>query len=262
MKWYLLVRKVHPATQYSFAKAPQSLISSPASRIGLVTSRFIVLAMLLLGGAISTLHAQQTTTITEDSTYIKTVNERAGKIVATLQFSDDKKSKKVQDIVAQQYRSLNQVHEGSKARATALKQNTFLSKEAMAEVLKKEEDDKMSKLKQQHDQFIAQLKKDLSNEQIERVKDAMTYRVLPITYAAYQDMIPTLTDAQKQQLYAWLTEAREYAMDAESSDKKHWWFGKYTGRINNYLSAEGYDLKKANEDWAKRRKATKTASPE
>jgi len=52
-----------------------------------------------------------------------------------------------------------------------------------------------------------------------------------------------------------LLEAREHAMDAESSDKKHAWFGKYKGRINNYLSSEGYDLKKAGEDWTKRRNA-------
>ena len=53
----------------------------------------------------------------------------------------------------------------------------------------------------------------------------------------------------------WLTEARERAIDAESSDKKHAWFGKYKGRINNYLSAAGYDLKKEGIEWEKRRKA-------
>ena len=68
-------------------------------------------------------------------------------------------------------------------------------------------------------------------------------------------MILDLTEEQQKQIYTWLLEAREYAMDAESSDKKHQWFGKYKGRINNYLSAAGYDLKKAGEDWEKRRKA-------
>ena len=57
----------------------------------------------------------------------------------------------------------------------------------------------------------------------------------------------------------WLVEAREHAMDAESSEKKHGWFGKYKGRINNYLSAAGYDLKKEGEEWEKRRKAAAQA---
>ena len=65
-------------------------------------------------------------------------------------------------------------------------------------------------------------------------------------------MIPTLSEAQKTKIYEWLKEAREIAMDAESSDKKHAVFGKYKGRINNYLSAEGYDLKKATEEWQQR----------
>ena len=65
-------------------------------------------------------------------------------------------------------------------------------------------------------------------------------------------MIPSLKTEEKAQIMSWLVEARELAMDAESSDKKHWCFGKYKGRINNYLSAAGYDLKKEREEWQKR----------
>jgi hypothetical protein len=80
----------------------------------------------------------------------------------------------------------------------------------------------------------------------------MTYGVLQVTYKAYQDMLPGLTSEQKKQILAWLTEARELAMDAESSEKKHAVFGKYKGRINNYLSAAGIDMKKAEADWQQR----------
>jgi cytochrome c553 len=80
----------------------------------------------------------------------------------------------------------------------------------------------------------------------------MTYGVLPITVTAYNDMIPTLTAAQKKYIYDALVEAREHAMDGGSSKEKHAWFGKYKGRINNYLSKEGYDLTKEREGWNKR----------
>jgi uncharacterized protein YecA (UPF0149 family) len=80
----------------------------------------------------------------------------------------------------------------------------------------------------------------------------MTYKILPLTYNAYVDELPSLTEPQKLQIKAWLTEAREHAIDAESSEKKHAWFGKYKGRINNYLSAQGYDMKKAGEEWQQR----------
>ena len=44
-------------------------------------------------------------------------------------------------------------------------------------------------------------------------------------------------------------------MDAGSSEEKHAMFGKYKGRINNYLSAAGYDMKQAEKDLAERQKA-------
>ncbi len=60
---------------------------------------------------------------------------------------------------------------------------------------------------------------------------------------------------EKAQIMAWLVEAREFAMDAENSNKKHAAFGKYKGRINNYLSKRGYDLVKERKAWYERIKA-------
>ena len=80
----------------------------------------------------------------------------------------------------------------------------------------------------------------------------MTYKILEVTYTAYLDELPQLTAPQKDKIKGWLVEAREIAIDAESSNKKHEVFGKYKGRINNYLSSQGYDMKKAGEEWQKR----------
>ncbi len=57
-------------------------------------------------------------------------------------------------------------------------------------------------------------------------------------------MLPNLTEKQKARIMTWLVEAREHAMNGGTSEEKHAWFGKYKGRINNYLSSEGYDLKR------------------
>jgi hypothetical protein len=81
----------------------------------------------------------------------------------------------------------------------------------------------------------------------------MTYGVIKHTYTGYLNLLPDLTDEQKKYIYKNLVEARELAMDAGSSKAKHAWFGKYKGRINNYLSSHGYDLKKAEEDLKKRK---------
>jgi len=87
----------------------------------------------------------------------------------------------------------------------------------------------------------------------------MTYRVMPITYTAYQDMIPALTVEQKEKIYNWLREARELAMDEGSSEDKHKVFGKYKGKINNYLSIQGYDMKVEEKGWQQRIKEREAA---
>jgi hypothetical protein len=43
-------------------------------------------------------------------------------------------------------------------------------------------------------------------------------------------------------------------MDGGSSEEKHALFGKYKGRINNYLSAQGFDLKAAENELAARKR--------
>jgi hypothetical protein len=76
-----------------------------------------------------------------------------------------------------------------------------------------------------------------------------------LTYPQYLVMMTLWNEEEKAQIYAWLIEAREFALDAENSNKKHAAFGKYKGRINNYLAKRGYDLKKEREEWYKRVKA-------
>ena len=183
--------------------------------------------------------------------------ERSAKIVSTLGITDSVKYNKVVYELVNQYEQLNLIHDQCKANIADIKKQT-LSDDEKAAAIKTQEGKKSTELLKLHDQFIAGLQKDLTNEQIDKIKDGMTYRVFPITYAAYNDMLTNLTPAQKDKIYNWLKEARELAMDEGSSDDKHKVFGKYKGRINNYLSAEGYDLKKETADWQARIKERDT----
>src|SRR5205085_12285352 len=140
--------------------------------------------------------------------------------------------KKVQQQIADQYINLNAIHDKSKLVVAEAKTKQ-ISKEEINDLLKKEQENKSAQLKQLHTAFIAQLKIILTEDQIEKIKDGMTYSVLPVTWKAYLEMLQHLTKEQKDQMYAWLVEARELAMDEGSSDAKHAVFGKYKGRINN-----------------------------
>lgn len=185
--------------------------------------------------------------------YKKTITERSAKIVNTLGISDSDKFNKVVEVIAGQYFNLNTIHDNYKANVASIKGQSLEQAKA-DQVISSQQEKKAELLKQQHSAFIAQLQKQLSNDQVEKVKNGMTYNVLNVTYTAYLDMIPALTEEQKKKIYNWLVEARELAMDEGSSDDKHKMFGKYKGRINNYLSAQGYDMKKEEKAWQERLK--------
>lgn len=191
----------------------------------------------------------------EKAAYIKVVTERADKIVAPLSINDPSKSEQVRNIIRDQYSNLNDIYTVRDANVKTIKEKFKGDKAASEVALKKEAAKTDKKLTKLHKKYLSKLSAQLTAEQIDQVKNGMTYGVLPLTYRVYQEQILTLTDEQKKQILTWLTEARERAIDAESSEKKHAWFGKYKGKINNYLSAAGYDLKKETKEWENRRKA-------
>ena len=192
----------------------------------------------------------------KEAAYARTILSRSEKIVSTLGISDSLKAKKITIIIAAQYRSLNDLY-NTRDEVKLLKQGGG-DKDAIAKQLTAVEEATTKQAQDLNKLFLSKLSADLSPGQVIEVKDGMTYNVLPITYKAFLEMIPSLSTGQKDQIMKWLVEAREYAMAAESSEKKHWWFGKYKGRINNCLAAEGYDLQKEREGWEKR-KADKSA---
>lgn len=173
--------------------------------------------------------------------YVQTIIKRAQKCTDELGITYSERGLNVLNIISNRYFKLNDIY----AERDSLKKSDKRLAEALTD----------SHLYRSHNGFLADLSLYLSQKEVETVKDVMTFNVVKVTYDAQCDMIPTLTDEEKQQIMAWLKEARELAIDAESSKKKHEVFGKYKGRINNYLSARGYDLVKEREAWYERIRA-------
>jgi len=188
--------------------------------------------------------------------YITVITKRSQKIVDKLGL-EKADELPVRNVIMQQYRHLNDIHTAFENEEKQVK--TTLSKEAAAAKMAKLTTKRDKQLARLHTKYLKKLRKQLTEEQVERIKNEMTYNVLPITYKGYLDMLPTLTQQQQQQILDYLTEAREKAMDAGSSEDKHWWFGKYKGKINNYLSREGVETKKAREIWEKKLKEERQA---
>lgn len=205
--------------------------------------------LFLLCSVLPSLYAVDLKTEGVDSAYLKTVVERAQKIVDKLQLGNQQNALDVRNIIANRYILLNSIHD---AYDEAVKQAKTKSGDEKASAMQQAADVRDAALYKHHFELEGDLSLYLSPEQIEAVKDGLTYGVVKVTYDAQIDMIPTLTEEEKSQIMAWLKEAREFAMDAGSSKDKHNWFGKYKGRINNWLSQRGYDLTKERENWYKR----------
>ena len=211
------------------------------------------MSLLLLSGWISA-GAVDLNKENRDPKYVESIVNRSQKIVDKLGLTDAKVAEDVCNVIANRYFELNDIYEIRDAKVKTVKESG-LTGDAKNAALKAAENEKDAALYRSHFAFPASLSLFLNEEQIEAVKDGMTYGVVKVTYEATLDMIPSLKEEEKVQIYAWLVEAREFAMDAENSNKKHAAFGKYKGRINNSLAKRGFNLTKEREEWAKRVKA-------
>jgi hypothetical protein len=180
---------------------------------------------------------------TQDSeaAYTRTIEKRVADILAVLNLENPSTSRKTHDLLIVQYRALRDWHDANDKK---LKQ---VSTAQTGQV--------KASLKTLHDKFIADLSGVLTPAQVERVKDQMTYNKVRVTYDAYCEIVPNLTVPQKTRILELLKEAREEAMDCGSAEEKSAVFKNYKGKINNYLTAEGHDVKQAYKDWGEKQKA-------
>jgi hypothetical protein len=199
-------------------------------------TRILLLSTIFLLNTVFSAVAQDT------KPYSEVANERAAKIVTSLAISNAAKEKKVQQMIAGQYIALDKIQTATEAK---IKNNPALKEEVNEKAAIE-----VGKL---HKSYIAKLSKELDKEQIDEVKNGMTYHTVPKTYANYLLMLPYISKEDETFIWNNLVEARELAMDAGSSKGKHALFNKYKGKIANHLAAKGYDLKKEGNDWAGRR---------
>jgi len=185
--------------------------------------------------------AAQPASADPDPAYTKTITERADKIVDPLGIDDSAKKSRVRDIIVLQYRNLHAIDDVLSPKLAAA--NKLTDKDAKAAALKAANDESDARRYHWHAEFLARLSAELTPEQIDKVKDGLTYNALHVNYDGIMNKQPNLTDDQKKQIMTWFVEAREIAMDDGSSSEKDKLFVKYRGRVNNYLSAAGINTK-------------------
>ena len=184
--------------------------------------------------------------------YSQTIEKRATNILGALALNDAAKAGRVQDAIKAQYRSLRARDEALDTMFSTLAKNAPGVESNRAAVVK-------ILSKQLHGQFVTKLSADLTPEQIEEVKDKMTYNKVKVTYDAYCEIVPKLTDAEKANILEHLKAAREEAIDGGSADEKTAIFQTYKDKINVMLDANGHNVSQAIKDWEAKQEA-KTAA--
>ena len=162
-----------------------------------------------------------------EAAYVKSIEGRAADILKILALDDAGKQTKVHDAIVAQYRALRAWHEKNDAKLVAEKADT----NAVAVI--------RGSLKTIHDAFLARLSESLKPDQVEKVKDKMTYGKVQFTCAGYVSQYPNLSDENTAEILRLLKQAREEAMDGGSAAENTAVFQKYKGKINNYLSKQG-----------------------
>ena len=225
--------------------------------------------LLAWGGACGSLSLQAqtnampvpavTTTDREQATLAKHLKP----ILTALNLKDGVQLNQVQTVLAAHLQALSAWHEQNDTQIKALwnefnkargKQDQTNADAALVKL-----DGVYASLQPEHVRFISGLSAVLTPDQIEAVKDSLTINKVKITFHAYGEIFPGLTEAQNAFILKNVKLAREEAIDAGSMPEKSAFFKKYKIRIEAYLTAQGYDVKKAYQVFVAKQKAEKTA---
>ena len=219
----------------------------------LVVFSLLASATLLTQSALAQLSTPPATPAELEATYTAAIEGRVDDILKTLTLTNSATANTVHDLIITQYRVMRSRDDLINAKLVAMgKQVNYTNRAGELE----------SESKPLHDHFFAELGKLLTPEQVEKVKDKMTYGKVKITYDRYLEIIPKLTDTDKAKIMDFLKSAREKAVDGGSASEKSEIFQQYKDKINDYLNANGHDVAKAYKDWeAKQALAQSNQSP-
>jgi len=158
----------------------------------------------------------------EDPAFAPVAERRADGIMKDLDLDDPARAARVRRHVRNFIVETKNINEGSKVP----------------------EEDKQSRLEQARaDLYSGFDAEKLDDTQRLAIKNGLSANHFRINYEAFLDLVPDLTDEQKAYIHDQLAEVCEEAILLNSGTEKGERFIKRRGRINNYLSDQGYDLK-------------------
>ena len=209
------------------------------TRCSFILTVVAVVAFVCAGSAPAQNSLPPVTAAEKETTYTTAIENRTADILKLLALEDSAKAGRTHDIIINQYRALRARDDVLDA---AFGKNAASNNSQRASLYQ-------ALTKPLHEQFMAKLSVELTPEQVEKVKDKMTYGKVQFTYEGYCGIVPGLTDQDKAKVLELLKMARDEAVDGGSAAEKSAIFQKYKDQINDYLNAHGHDVAKAFQEW-------------
>ena len=108
-----------------------------------------------------------------------------------------------------------------------------------------------------HDSIMAQLRRELTEEQVEQVLDKYTIGKVAFTLKGYHDIVPEMTAVEDSVCLSYLKEAREAAIDYKSMKEISEIFGIAKDKCELYFNTHGRNWRQMYADYVKKRRAEK-----
>lgn len=115
--------------------------------------------------------------------------------------------------------------------------------------------------KQVHEDLMAGLHKDLTEDQVEQILDKYTIGKVAFTMNGYRSIVPNLTKEDETVILTNLKQAREQAIDYKNMDQISTIFKIYKTKIEAYFTDSGRNWHAMFKAYADAQKAKKNAAP-
>lgn len=110
-----------------------------------------------------------------------------------------------------------------------------------------------------HENLMAGLRKDLTEEQVELILDKYTIGKVAFTMAGYKAIVPNLTEKEEATILAFLKQAREQAVDYKNMNQISAIFEIYKTKSEQFLNNNGRNWRQMYKEYTDAVKAKKAA---
>lgn len=189
------------------------------------------------------------------------IDKKATDWISSLNLNDAAKTARVKDVVATHLKAVRDWNNSHSYESVPAGIDPATGK--MLSVMDRQIIVNSSLPKSVHENLMAGLRKDLTEEQVEAVLDKYTIGKVAFTLAGYKAIVPDLTSTEEATILANLKQAREQAIDFKSIKQVSAIFEIYKTKNEQYLNSNGrnwHQLFKAYVDAVKAKKAADAAA--